>query len=343
MFELRGNLHVHSCRSDGSMSLEDIARCARGANLDFVGINDHHVECEQHHYRNQVLFLMGSEYNRTHSHYLAYNVESGPGRGQFTGRELVELVNRQRGMGIIAHPFEKGSPYFSWGRAYRWLDWGVSNYQGIELWNATSHWKGVTARLLRALWLLLVDPYRPFLDGPCRKAMARWDKETERRHVTGIAGSDLHAPALRFGSLRIAILDYPMLFRALNNYVLVENRCSGCGSVDGNAVIAALKRGRCWFALDRLGIARGFRFWAHNQRRVGMGETLAVRDGVTLEARAPESALFRFLLSGRQVAQERGKNVRWQTTVPGTYRVEVWKQLRRREVPWIIANPIYLS
>lgn len=344
MFELRGNLHVHSSRSDGTMDLNGISRCASEANLDFVGINDHHVECEPHRYVNGVLFLLGSEYNRQHSHILAYNVAQGPGRGQFAGRELVELVNRHKGMGIIAHPFEKGSPYFSRGRAYRWQDWQAGCYQGIEVWNATSQWKESTARLLRSLWLLLVDPYRPIYVGPCKEALARWDKETRKRHVTGVAGSDAHAPGIRLGPFRFAVLDYPMLFRAVNNYVLLGQRLSGQGEVDGNMVLGALARGRCWFALDRLGLAHGFRYWACGRSRRGMGDTVQLSGrGAELEVYSPEDGLIRLFHNGRELAAGSGRHLGWRAKEPGAYRAEVWKQRRREDLPWIFSNPIYLK
>ena len=73
MKELRGNLHVHSDRSDGTLPIPEIARVAADCNLDFVGINDHHALCSDNYYCEGVLILMGTEYNSRHSHYLAYD------------------------------------------------------------------------------------------------------------------------------------------------------------------------------------------------------------------------------------------------------------------------------
>ncbi len=326
------------------MDLESIAPLAGKAGLDFIGINDHHVECEPAEYLKGVLVLKGSEYNLAHSHYLAYGVARGPDELQLSARETVELVNSQGGLGIIAHPFEKGSPYFSSGRAYRWQDWDVDGYQGIELWNATSQWKEQTARLLRALFLLVFDPHRPLLVGPCREALQKWDMATRQRHVSGVAGSDLHAPAVKLGCLRLAVLDYPMLFRALNNYVLLENVPTGDGETDGRAVLAALAAGRCWFALDWLASGSGFRFWArHEEKTFGMGEAVYSQGrNVELIVELPREGNIRLLANGQEFANQQSNSLSVNVSRPGSYRVEVRLPFRRRLVPWLFSNPIYL-
>ncbi len=344
MYELRGNIHIHTNRSDGTLDLESIIPRAVKAGLDFIGINDHHVECEPAEYRQGVLVLNGSEYNLAHSHYLAYDVARGPEEMQLGSRQTVDWVNRQRGMGIIAHPFEKGSPYFSGGRAYQWQDWDVDGYQGIELWNATSQWKEYTAKLFRAVLALFFDRYRPLLAGPCQQAMQKWDMATRHRHVTGVAGSDLHGLAVRLGCLRLAALDYPMLFRALNNYVLLKGPLTGQGDKDGRAVLEALAAGRCWFALDWLACSSGFRFWAHQgEKRLGMGQSLFIQGGeAELVVELPRPGNIRLLADGQEIASHRGRNLSAVVNKPASYRVEVWLPFRRGQAPWVFSNPIYL-
>src|SRR5690554_3187096 len=115
---LRGNLHVHFLHSDGTLSLPEIAGAARQCGLDFVGINDHYAVCGESQYLEGILFLMGTEFNSSHNHYLAYNTPVSFPERQVEAAALVDAVKKSGGMGIIAHPFEKGSKIVSSGRNY---------------------------------------------------------------------------------------------------------------------------------------------------------------------------------------------------------------------------------
>ena len=245
---LRGNLHVHSQESDGTGSLAEIAGVAAQCGLDFVGINDHHVICGKSQYINGVLFLMGTEFNTCHNHYLAYHTPVSFENKQVKAAPLIEAVKKSGGIGIIAHPFEKGSNIVSFGKRYPWLDWDVQGFDAIELWNLTSQWRDAATSYFRALYLWLFKRHGPFYQGPNPQAMAKWDQLCLCRHVSGLAGSDLHAPIFRVLGLSYRVLDYPMLFSAVNNYVQVEGG-NGDAKEDSAALLAALGQGKCWFAL----------------------------------------------------------------------------------------------
>ena len=64
-------MHIHSDQSDGTLPVPEIAGIAQRCGLDFIGINDHYAVRQD--MIGGVLVLMGTELNRRHSHYLAYN------------------------------------------------------------------------------------------------------------------------------------------------------------------------------------------------------------------------------------------------------------------------------
>jgi hypothetical protein len=343
MGELRGNLHVHSDRSDGTLAVETIAQIAYDCNLDFVGINDHHVVCSPNQYLHGVLMLMGSEFNSQHSHYLAYNACSGLNDRQVDGSKVVEHVKKNKGMGIIAHPFEKGSPLVSRGKHYPWQDWNVKGYDGIELWNQTSQWRDGAKTLNSSLCMWLFNRYKPFLAGACPQALAKWDEVCQQRHVTGLAGSDLHAPELGRGPLKFKVLDYPMLFSAVNNYVFAQPK-TGDARIDSQNLIAALTQGRCWFAFDWLELAYGFRFNAYTEHTcVGMGGALANTGNVRLSVHIPHGGEIEFFHNGKPLHKSYGRKAEARVSQGGVYRVEARLKKRQQFIPWIYSNPVYIK
>ncbi|MGI6364664.1 MAG: CehA/McbA family metallohydrolase [Bacillota bacterium] len=341
---LRGNLHVHSLQSDGTLSLPEIAAIAAQTGLDFVGINDHHVICGESLYVQDVLFLMGTEFNSTHNHYLAYNTPVSYPERQVEAAALVEAVKKSGGMGIIAHPFEKGSKIVSGGKRYPWLDWDVQDYDAMELWNLTSQWRDAATTYIGALFLWLFWRHHPFFRGACPRALAKWDELCQIRHVTGLAGSDLHGPIIKALCLKFKVLDYPMLFAAVNNYVPVAE-VTGAAEQDAGQLLAALSRGNCWFALDHLGLAHGFSFSATaGEEEAGMGEFLAPGGARNwLHVRSPQPGRLRVVRDGKPWLQRDIKKNLALAVEAGVYRVEIWARRGRRYLPWLYSNPIYIK
>lgn len=340
---LRGNLHVHSQESDGTGTLAEIAEMAAECGLDFVGINDHHVTCGQSQYVDDVLLLMGTEFNSCHSHYLAYHAPVSFASKQVKAASLIEAVKNSGGMGVIAHPFEKGSSIISGGKHYPWLDWDVQGFDGIELWNLTSQWRDAATSYWRALYLWLFKRQSPIYRGPCPRALAKWDELCLLRHVSGIAGSDLHAPIFRVLGISFKVLDYPMLFAAVNNYVQVEG-VRGNAREDSAALVAALTRGNCWFAMDLLGLAHGFSFVASTgSNRVGMGEVLSLdRERAWLHVHTPQPGRINLYRNGKLLFQKIINKTFGCSVDTGVYRVEIKVRRRGRYLPWLYSNPIYI-
>lgn len=337
--ELRGNLHIHTNRSDGTLSTPEIARVANRCGLDFIGINDHFAACGPSYYQDGVLILQGTELNSAHSHYLAYNCSLTPKNKQEDGAAVVEQVRNCGGLGIIAHPFETGSPIVSGGRCYPWLNWDTDGFDGIELWNLTSQWRDSAASYWQSLRQWFFHRFRPFAQGACPKALAKWDNLCQQRHVTGLAGSDLHAPIIKKWGIQFKLLDYPMLLSAVNTYCLAE--VCGDGERDGGSVVDALRQGRCWLAYDRLSPGGGFAFSAKaGENTVGMGGAVSRAGGwAVLQIKLPRRGEIQLIHNGKPVVSEKGQYREVSVGAAGVYRVEA----RLNGIPWIYSNPIYIK
>ena len=139
----RGVFHVHSDRSDGSASVEDIAAAASRAGLGFVIFTDHGDGTRAPDppvYRSGVLCLDAVEISTSGGHYIALGLAASPYPLAGEPHAVVEDVRRLGGFGIVAHP---GSAKAGLG----WTDFGLA-YDGIEWLNGDSQWRDETRRAL---------------------------------------------------------------------------------------------------------------------------------------------------------------------------------------------------
>ena len=178
LIEYTGNLHIHSRYSDGAGTVPEIASVAQRLGLDFIIINDHEYMTHDLHlgdegYYGDVLALMGLEVGERYHHYLAYDLKEmvkGHGSGP---QEVIDRVNAQGGFGFLAHPFEKGMPFYEKSIAYTWNDLSVTGFTGICIWNFSSRWKERVRSIFHAVFFLLFKSR--MLKGPDKKTMSFWD------------------------------------------------------------------------------------------------------------------------------------------------------------------------
>ncbi|GAW93064.1 CehA/McbA family metallohydrolase [Calderihabitans maritimus] len=345
MYEYVGNLHVHSCYSDGSATIPEIAEAARKAGIDLVGINDHQtlegLKNGEEGWYGDVLVLVGMESNDRYHHYLSYGVYEEVANNTEEPQQVIDAVNRQGGIGFLAHPYEKGSPYLFKGHAYVWQDWRVKDYTGLAIWNYCSQWRdGITSPFRGAY--LLFNP-NAAITGPYPEVLARWDELCQKRKVVGIGTSDAHAVKPRIGPFQLTVFPYEFLFRTVNTHLLVPQALTKNLERDKQLVYDSLRAGHCFIAFDFYHWARGFRLEADNGAdQVIMGDEISLRDKVTLRVRLPLRARVRLVWNGKAIGEETAQEVIYTCKKPGVYRVEVFGWRRFAWRPWIFSNPVYI-
>src|SRR5712671_780210 len=102
-----GAFHVHTTRSDGRSTPDEIAAAASRAGLKFVVFTDHGDGTRTPDapvYRSGVLCLDGVEVSTTGGHYIALEMPPSPYPLGGEPRDVVEDVKRLGGFGIAAHP-----------------------------------------------------------------------------------------------------------------------------------------------------------------------------------------------------------------------------------------------
>ncbi|WP_406012187.1 CehA/McbA family metallohydrolase [Streptomyces sp. NBC_00984] len=133
----RGDCHVHSVHSDGSLTPEQLAAGARAAGLDFLATTEHNTSgahsAWNRHVGDDLLVILGEEVTTRTGHWLALGI--GPGqvvdwqyglRDDRVGRHLDE-VHRAGGLCVAAHPH---APYASGTFMYPY-----QGFDAVEVWN----------------------------------------------------------------------------------------------------------------------------------------------------------------------------------------------------------------
>ena len=355
---IAGALHVHSSRSDGRRPPDEIVAIAARAGLKFIVFTDHGDATRQPdppRYLAGVLCLDGVEISTTGGHYVAFDMPASPYPLGGEPRDVIEDVHRLGGFGVAAHP-DSPKPEL------RWREW-TALFDGIEIVNPDTSWR-VHLReptwqpKLRLLEALLAYPFRPAaaiasLIDESPSVLARWDAIAPRRRVVGLAGVDAHAKlALKEvdpGDNRysIALPSYESSFRTLSVHVQPERPLSGDAAADARAVIAAIRAGHLYTALDGLASPPSFTFTASNQRgSARAGDQLAAGGPVTLRVRSNAPAAFdTIVLQGSRVLTSRHREPDFTFTAPAEpaiYRVAIRALDRRPQLTWIVSNPIYV-
>jgi hypothetical protein len=349
---VRGAIHVHTRRSDGTGTVEEVAAAAGRAGLQFVIVTDHGNATrapEAPAYYGGVLVIDAVEISTEGGHVVAVGLPRAPYPLAGEPRDVVADIARLGGFSIIAHPVNDRAES-------RWTDWTAA-FDGLEWLNLDSEWRDEAAPRLGRV--VLAYPFRKveslgLLLDRSEVTMARWDALTRRRRVVAVAAADAHA---RVGlnarepyerGLAIPVPGYESLFRTIS-IALPQAVLAGEAARDAAAVAAELRAGRVFSSVDALAPRPAFAFSAASGgMRAVMGEPLTVQGPVHIEAvvQAPSGARLTLVRDGRPVAGQAAPRLEHDAgSAPGVYRVEVALPGAPGEppVPWIVSNPIYVG
>ena len=353
LHEYAGNAHIHTPFSDGELYHAEVAQAAVRAGLDFIITTDHNVRVGgiEGYYGDEpdgrVLLLVGEEIHDTRrkpqaNHLLVYGLEDELASLATEPQQLIDSARDAGGFSFIAHPFEypiaiADEPDLSW------VDWDVSGYTGIELWNFMSEFKGLLTSWPKAL-RYTASPEKG-ISGPSPQTLEHWDRllaKGERIRIIG--GADAHGTTYSKGPLKRVLFPYEFLFRCVNTHILSRHPFEGVLEHDKRMVEGALRAGHAFVGYDLPAPTKGFRFSAQGlNQQVIMGDWLRLNHGVTLQIVVPQTTDTRLIFNGEVVAREtEGTHMTYIATKPGAYRVEVYIDFEGKQRGWIFSNPIFI-
>jgi len=354
LYEQIANLHMHTPYSDGEWYHAEIAEAAMRAGLDVICMTDHNVWVKgpERYYEKEgkrVLVLVGEEvHDQTRqpqkNHLLAYGARCELARHAAIPQALVDTATAAGALTFLAHPFDSAVPLVNY-EDISWVDWGVSGFTGLEIWNYMSDW----ARHLTTNFKIIRYAFNPELavDGPSDKTLAKWDELTRTgRRIVGIGNSDAHGNTYTRWGLTRVIFPYEFLFRQVNTHLLTETPLTGDYAADCQLVLETLAKGHCFIGYDGAALTKGFRFTASTHRGSAlMGDKVINHSGVTLQIVVPTRAHLKLVKDGHVAAKWADQTHATHTVLAdeaGVFRVEAHINFKGRERGWIYSNPIYV-
>jgi hypothetical protein len=345
-----GGYHIHSNRSDGSGSVDQIAAAAARAGLVFIVLTDHGDGTRAPDppvYRNGVLCIDAVEVNTLGGHVVAMGLAAAapyPLAGETA--DVIEDVHRFGGWAVAAHP-DSPKPDLRWTAR-------DAPYDAIEWLNVDSEWRDNGVRQLVGAavrsFLRPSEAVVSLFERPVR-TLQRWDSAMVARPVVSLAAVDAHAHGLlgwtdteeKQARVFLSRPSYEHLFRALAQVVVLQAPPSGDARTDAARVLEALAVGRSFSIVRGIASPASLEFSAQqNGSEFAMGDrTLTAGSAGTIRAIVPQAPAARveLLHNGRPLATGQGSATYSGVITEGGYRVEVFYE--GFSVPWIVSNPIY--
>jgi hypothetical protein len=352
MHEIIANLHIHTKYSDGSKLHLQIADDAMRSGVDVLFFSDHnlHINGLDGYYVKdgcRVLSIIGEEIHDQNripqkNHLLAFGIDRSYAQWADDPQVLIDQINQSKGLTFIAHPYDPALPAFH-EPDISWVDWSISGFTGLELWNAFSEMKVRVKSRLQALCFAFF-PRLLALQPPVR-IIDIWDHLLQKGdRVVAIAGSDAHALRFRLGWIKRTIFPYHHHIKTINTHLLLDTPLGGNEKQDRDLVMRALAEGHCFVGHDAIRSTRGFRFYAQsNNQEHQMGDEVMWKPGMKIIVEIPAPAECRLIHNGRLSEKKKVvKEESWEVSEPGYYRVECFRNDYFRKRGWIFSNPVYI-
>jgi hypothetical protein len=352
MHEVIINLHMHTTFSDGSGTYADLGRAALRTGIDVLLVTDHNILIQgvNGYYRDgkkRVLVLSCEEIHDQDrdpqkNHLLVFGTDRELATLADNPQSLINAVRAAGGICFIAHPVDPAMPAFG-ETDISWVDWDITGFTGIELWNGFSELKSVAKGKAGAIAYAYFPEFIPH--GPLPETLHRWDELTAKgQRVVAVGGSDAHALHKSLGPLHKIIFPYEYHFSTINTHALIPTPLTNDLMHDRKLVFDSLAAGHCFIGYDLPAPTRGFHFSARSKDGTAiMGDEITPNGAVTLQAKLPSAAEIRLVMNGKVVKTLHSETLVHIIDEPGIYRIEAYKNYLGKLRGWIFSNPVYVK
>jgi len=350
LYDYTGVIHFHSEYSfDGRIPVVDIIRAARENNIDFLMLTDHSCldarENGMEGWNDDVLLVVGQEITPRFNHYIAFGIDEpvvvGEEDENIPPQSYIDKVRRMGGIGFMSHPDHEGTEMFH-VKHFPWVDWTVSGYTGIGIWDFMTDWQSTLINYPRALCSYLFPAL--FLRGPRSVTLKRWDKLNQQSKIVGIGELDNHDTLKRIFGLNLSVFPFGRAFKFIRTHILTDEPFKKDDKKDIELILESLKKGRAYIAMEYFRETRGFSFFLFDTKgKVTMGDEFHLKRNAAIHVEVPEKGKIRVVKDGHTFQENVSDVLECTIDKTGMYRVEVFLKKLGKYRPWIFSNPIYVK
>jgi len=350
LYDYTGVIHIHSAYSfDGRTPVPDILEAARINGIDFIMLTDHsNMRAKEEGFEGwhgNTLLIVGQEIAPRFNHYIAFQNKSPVVIPETTTdinpQTYIDQVSAQGGIGFIAHPDHEGTKMFH-VKHFPWLDWTVTGYTGIGIWDFMSDWQSVLNGYMKALLSYFFPAF--FLRGPNKETLKRWDELNQISRIVGIGELDNHDSVQKVMGINFSVFPFTKALKFVRNHVITENPLVKDSKKDIELLLSALKRGRVYVAGEYYREAKGFSFVVtDNSRNATMGDDFILDGEACLSIALPATAKIRIIKDGALYREDITHTLSFNINKHGVYRAEAYLKVFGKYTPWIFSNPIFVK
>ncbi len=258
-------------------------------------------------------------------------------------QSLINAVRAAGGICFIAHPVDPAMPAFG-ETDISWVDWDITGFTGIELWNGFSELKSVAKGKWECNCLCFFPEFIPH--GPLPETLHRWDELTAKgQRVVAVGGSDAHALHKSLGPLHKIIFPYEFHFSTINTHVLIPTHLT--------RRFDAMTTKWSLMPLPLVIVSSATTFLLRHVASTSLPrvrtvllswETKSLLNGaVTLQAKLPSAAEIRLVRNGKVVKTLAQRNAGLYHQRTRDYRMKPIRTILGKLRGWIFSNPIYVK
>jgi hypothetical protein len=349
LYDYTGVIHVHSVYSfDGRVPMPEMLEAARKNCIDFIMLTDHsNLQAREEGFEGwhgDTLLIVGQEIAPRFNHYIAFQTNSPiipKCETDINPQIYMDQVRAQGGIGFIAHPDHGGTKLFH-VKHYPWLNWAVTGYTGIGIWDFMTDWQSTLNSYTTALCSFFFPAF--FLRGPKKETLQRWDQLNQNTRVVGIGELDNHDTMKKVMGLNFSVFPFAKAFKLVRTHVITEKPLVKDNKRDIELLLSALKQGRAYIAGEYYYESKGFSFvLTDDSQNATMGDEFLLDDEACLSVMLPVTAKVRIIKDGTLFREEITHNLICKISQRGVYRVEAYLKVFGKYLPWIFSNPIYVN
>lgn len=339
VFLYKGAIHIHSTYSDGTGTVEEIARAAKKAGLSWIIITDHNTMKAKEGFYDGVCVIVGYEITpEDENHYIALDIKT-PISPELPPLEFIQEVKNQGGFGFIAHPDGKISRKNSY-RCLRWSDWCIRDFGGIEIWNYMSNWADTyhEKNPFKSAYSFLFR--NKVLSGPTREVLNWWDELNNEKQeiIPAIGGLDAHAFNIKKRFITVKVFPYENMFKSIINFIHLDEAMPSDFQGQRKAILNAVKTGKNIImnsAWKNKSDSPLFYIQSEEKKAYG-GESVELVECSKLMVELPLKSDIKIVHNGNVVLQKEAKKLEFNALQKGKYRIEAYY----KNHPYVFSNPI---
>jgi len=359
-YDYKGVLNVHTTKSTGTGTPEEVIQAASEAGLDYIYITDLNPfppSTKNDSYYDHLLVMSGGEYSYLDSRILNINYTSeqhlqNSGDLQLILTSLLDQKHRNQGEGllVLAHPLK---PNYEWSGEY------PAGLDGIEVINLKSIWQDSWLnQKLDFFWTIFIYPFNPEVSfvrllNQSEKEFSLLDSLNLKNKTLAFAGTDAEARFNVFDSL-IKFPSYQSLFNIVSNHVLLTSELTGNYEADRTRISNAISRGNFYLSYDIIANPKGFIALLQEKNKAAhlMGEEINWEKGMELKIQLPKGIIIPFNVQvyrdGKEISSSRKDSFSVPVDKKGVYRIVVELRLDfplpdgHKWIPWIFSNPFFV-